>query len=48
MEKVKKLFFPISFIFNGELAVMSKRSLTKFEVHHVKGLREITERNFSF
>ena len=46
MEKVHNFFF-LFHLFNGELAVISKSSLTKFEVHRMKGLREITERNFS-
>ena len=42
----KKIVSPISFILNGELALISKISLTKLEVHRVKGLRETAEKNF--
>ena len=34
------------FIFGGELALIWKISLAKFEVHQVKGLREIARRGF--
>ena len=40
----KKLVSPILFIFGGQLALVWKISLAKFEVHRVKGLREIAGR----
>ena len=47
MDKLNKnLVSPIWFIFGERLALVYKIHLAKFEVHHVKGLKEIAGANF--